>query len=223
MINFPSICLDNFYEDPDGVHNFAMDCIKNHPEETYGGNYPGQRSKQLHEIDKQFFDKFCGNIFSLFYDFSKTQVIWVVETSFQLIIPYSEDPLSIKNTGWIHVDGEVVMAGVIYLSPDADLQSGTSLYQCTTEKLLDKSDIKKRYFTTGDDTDYDLALQNHNSNFRETVRFNNVYNRMIAFDSDVFHGVNSFWNGGKPRLTQVFFVKSIESNSESPIVRCRNF
>ena len=50
------------------------------------------------------------------------------------------------------------------------------------------------------------------SNFVETIRFSNRYNRMISFDSAVPHRADNFVINNEPRLTQIFFVEDIESN-----------
>ena len=55
----------------------------------------------------------------------------------------------------------------------------------------------------------------------ETIRFNNQYNRMIAFEGGIPHGVRSFHTTNEPRLTQVFFVYKLESSSPTPLVRMR--
>jgi hypothetical protein len=224
MINFPATCLDNFYQDPDSVVEFAMHCLEHYPS-VDDGNYPGKRTIQLHEIDSKFFDIFCRKLFSIYYDFSKTNINWVVETSFQYIHSFSDNKQNIKNKGWIHLDDCSVFAGVVYLTKDADKDSGTSLFKLKDSSLLDSTDKKYNFFKKNIDDDYDVALENHNSCFIETVRFNNIYNRMISFDSSVYHGVNNFHTGcdSKSRLTQVFFVKRIESNSLPPVKRSMSF
>ena len=66
-----------------------------------------------------------------------------------------------------------------------------------------------------------LTRLRSNSAFKETVRFNNIYNRMICFDSQTFHGINSFYTEKEPRLTQAFFVVSLETDSGMPLERMR--
>ena len=70
---------------------------------------------------------------------------------------------------------------------------------------------------------YDSLILEHNSSFVETIKFNNLYNRLICFDSTQAHGVNSFHTSVEPRLTQVFFVFELESTIEPPIIRQSKF
>ena len=50
--------------------------------------------------------------------------------SFQEIPRFSENKNDIKNRGWIHQDYpcQFLLAGLIYLTPNIDPDSGTSLY-----------------------------------------------------------------------------------------------
>ena len=224
MKNFPATCLDNFYDDPQSVREFALGCFDGDNEcIVKEGIYPGRRTKNLHEINKPLFDKFCRKFFSLYYDFGKCEINWVVETSFQLIEPFDVNKDSIKNKGWVHLDDNCVVAGVLFLTPDAELDSGTSLFKLINPSTFDSTNKKELFFKENIDDDYDSSLQKHNSSFVETVRFNNVYNRLISFDGDTYHGVHNFSAGSEPRLTQVFFIKEIGSNSQTPIKRCNIF
>ena len=51
--------------------------------------------------------------------------------------------------------------------------------------------------------------------FTETVRVNNVFNRLLVYEADQFHGGNNFFGTTDfdSRLTQVFFISNIESSS----------
>ena len=63
----------------------------------------------------------------------------------------------------------------------------------------------------------------NNNKFVESIRVENVYNRLIIFEGGVYHGVPSFYSDDdEARLTQVFFVKKLtSSNSNYPIIRSR--
>ena len=51
-----------------------------------------------------------------------------------------------------------------------------------------------------------------NSDFEETVRFSNVYNRCIGFDAMEWHAANEFSQKTKnPRLTLIIFWNEISS------------
>lgn len=221
MINFPATCIDDFYDDPDWVRNLAL---SQQYEAEPNSPYPGKRSPPIHIIDLNFFDVFCQKIFSIFFDLENMpyQLSWFVKTSFQLIPPYDENPDSFKNTGWIHFDDNTVFAGVIYLTPNADLNSGTSLYKLVDETKLEQEGIKLDFYQGKQPKNYEQALKKHNNAYIETVRFNNLYNRMICFDRNTAHGVRNFHTGNEPRLTQVFFVDEITTTAKSPLQRVRD-
>jgi hypothetical protein len=219
---FPSICVDNFYDDPDKIREFALS-LDYYPSDT--GAWPGKRTKLLHEIDENFFKNFCIKVLSLYYDFNLSRVDWEIATSFQLIEPYDPKEDSLKNKGFIHIDKDNIFAGVVYLTPNANSKCGTSLYKVIDQDIIDKDlnlsfgeDIKSKFYKHGIDENFDQEFTSFNSAFEETVRFNNEYNRMISFDSSVYHAANSFYSE-TPRLTQVFFVKSITSSVSPPLKR----
>jgi hypothetical protein len=219
MKHFPSFCIDNFYPDPDAVRRFALS-QEFQPED---GSYPGSRTKNLDTLDRSFFDYFCNKLFSVFYNFNKSHVSWSIKTNFQLIPAFDSNPLSPKNTGWIHYDDNCVFAGIIFLNPVISLNCGTSLFKLTDSAKLYAGNAKKEFYKHQIDNEYDKHITNHNSAFIETTRFNNVYNRLIGFDGELAHGVNSFYNSAssEPRLTQVFFCKEIVSDDLSPLERSR--
>jgi hypothetical protein len=204
---FPITCVDNFFEEPDEVRKLALSLDFDVKE----GNYPGVRTKQLHEISPDYFNYFCKKLFGLFYDFNKTQFGWVVETSFQKIEPFKDND---ANVGWIHRDKNVMFAGIIYLTPNADLNSGTSIFKPKEIGLSAINTDKKHKMFTENIVNKEIttSLEENNKRFIETARFQNIYNRFVSYGAEQFHGVNSFCTGTEPRLTQVFFVKSVTAD-----------
>lgn len=220
MENVPGIVIDNFYSDPDSVRDWALQHEFAREEE---GSWPGKRTKTLDILDHNFYQQFVNKIFSIFMPIDK-DIDAKVQTMFQLIPNFEENPNSPKNKGWIHKDDGVLFAGVVFLSPNIDLDCGTSLFELEDETKLDETDAKSEFYRNGIDLNYDSAITSHNSAYKETVRFQNVYNRCIIFDHTCFHGVNSFFNSQEQdRLTQVFFVHSVGIDVPPPISRHRNF
>jgi hypothetical protein len=125
--------------------------------------------------------------------------------------------------GWVHYDENVIFAGVIFLTPKIDLNCGTSIFKIVDKEKLDLSNAKKDFYKNGIDSDYDNRIQSHRDAYIETIRFNNVYNRLIAFDSSCAHGVNSYYSDSDPRLTQVFFVTKIDTKTKPPILRQKKY
>ncbi len=220
MISVPTTCVDDFYSNPNAVREFAL---KQKFEQSSGG-YPGLRTVDISLIDKDFFTQFSNKIFSLFVNDISVVQNYHLRTSFQLIKKFDNDPLSPKNKGWIHFDSDAIFAGIIYLSPNISPNTGTSIFRLTNESTLDHSECKQIFYEGLRVPDnYDQIITRHNSSYTETIRFDNVYNRMICFDATQAHGVNSFYTEDEPRLTQVFFVHALESGVEPPIMRHRKF
>ena len=130
-----------------------------------------------------------------------------------------------RNVGWTHADDNTRLAGIVYLNPNADPSSGTSIHSLKTDAVLGDNRAVKQAFFKGETVDpavYDQAISAHNSLFNETMRFSNVYNRMVAYDGEVFHRADNFDTGEEFRLCQVFFIKKIVAQY-TPIPRSKDY
>lgn len=220
-MKFPIICVDDFYKDPDKIRKFAL-TLEYKKRISIS---PGVRTDQLFNIDKIFFDKFCEKLFSLFYNFSVDSCKWNVETVFQKTFAGSEDPASILNKGWNHLDGNVLAAGVIYLNDFPDSNNGTTISELNSEKS--NFDFTKRnlFYSNKhvDKSDYETSYIEHEKNFNDSLIIKNKYNRLIMYDSSYWHKESNFYcDESNPRLTQVFFIHNLES-STYPIQRIKSF
>lgn len=216
MKNFPIICVDDFYDDPDFIRNFAL---KQEYATDPTGKWPGKRTAQLDRLNKNMFDRFCKKILSLMYE-NVNAVQADISTGFQIIEPYDSVETSPKNRGWIHTDENCVFAGIVYLNPNPNPNTGTSMYSLSNPEFKHEDlNTKTDFFKNGKDSNYDTSMMRHCSAFTETVKINNVYNRLVAFDSSIYHGANSFYTTNEPRLTQVFFVHSINAPAPAPGIR----
>ena len=221
MKRFPVTIIDNFYENPDLVRNWAL-TLDYHND--VNGRTPGKRTQSLHHYP-EFFNNFCEKLFSVFYDFNHTKLDWVVSTCFQSIDKYSEDPKSKLNGGWIHSDSDV-FSGVVYLNPEGQEYSGTSVYEkrSSSSKETDQEEKYKLYTGTSvSEDDYSKSIDENNDQFIETIRVENRYNRLVLFEGKVPHGVPSFYSKlNEPRLTQPFFVLKFNSSSSlEPLIRVK--
>jgi hypothetical protein len=229
QVLFPTTCIDSFYEDPMAVRNLAMSQGFNGPDNEIG-SYPGSRSHIIAEFDPQFFDNFCKRLLSTFFDLNTcNRFSWNIESYFQLIYPHSDTDL---NKAWVHNDNESVLGGVIYLDPDADVDSGTSIGEVDFSKIdqdqfSDNQKIRKQFYkgelTSPEDIrEYKRLININNDCYTITAEFKNKFNRLICFDSDQAHKA-SFVTGTKPRLTQVFFVKALDTSSHPPMIRLNQY
>ena len=217
MKHFPIFSIEDFYDNVDEVREFALAQEYTAPPK---GEYPGTRTKLLHELDAEFTDQFCRKIFSLFYNFNNEIINWNISTCFHKITPYNNPR---ANVGWTHMDDHTVLAGLIYLTPDANLDSGTSVCAVKRGEKPNPDYRIKCNFYTNKSTDVDgyvQHLEEHNNKFNETIEFKNVYNTLIAYPGNLYHRANNFDCGKGERLTQLFSFSRIHAEA-TPMERLK--
>lgn len=221
MKTFPVTVLDNFYENPELVRDWALS------QEYFpgpDGDWPGERTKAIQELNRSFFTQFCSKVLGLYFDLDQTRISYEFLTMFQKIDNYSEDPNSSYNTGWIHAD-KCLFSGVIYLNPNSDENTGTSVYQLKDGADRNLNQPQKHLLYGGknvSEREYSDAISKNNDKFEETIRVENKFNRMILFEGNQYHGVPSLYSAsGEPRLTQVFFCHKLDTSSTFPVHRSR--
>ncbi len=209
---YPVTILENFYEDPDAIRTFALSQRYQFRHELKDVPYvfPGCRTKDLSVINKPMFEKVSKKIISLFHNTENDYMQWGISTNFQSV---SEE----YGHGVIHVDYDAVFAAVLYLSPNAPLDAGTSIFK------PNKSFDKEKYEAALDDGVKRFKAGNpkmdtsYHAMFDEVLRINNVYNTLILYEGRHYHAANKFF--GKTlkdsRLAQVFFVSKIDAQKYS--------
>lgn len=224
MKNFPVTVVDDFYEDPDYIRQYALS-LDYTPSNT--GDWPGFRTEPLSNINSELFESFGKKILSLFFDLDNIEIECDITTGFQKIYPFSPKKYDIKNSGWIHLDQESILSGVIYLNPEPEENTGTSFFKLKPGEIDDGTQHTKflHYSNSSDfnEEDYIKEKENFDNKFIETIRIENQYNRLIVFENGIYHGVPSYFRSKTdPRLTQVFFISSIRSSSKSPLLRIKH-
>lgn len=195
------VCRDNYLNNPTAVIDLADRLEYKHATE-----YPGKRTDNLmasndvevREFGKWFADRLSYNVFPGIS-------MYEITVSFHINEVYEHSEL---NSGWIHNDiGN--LAGLVYLTPDeSNLDSGTSMFNGYAEELPDDAEARRKFHFTGEVTpEYLTGFKRNQTQFKETIRIGNQYNRLIAYDSKMFHRPNSFITStGAPRLTLLFFI-----------------
>lgn len=217
MHSIPVTILDNFLDEPDKIRAWALQQEYHPPED---GRWPGLRSKPIHELNTPFFHLVCRKFFSQFYDVQNMEELsWEVIMYLQMV-PKDYD------YGWIHSDEEMSqITGIIYLSPNANLNGGTSIYRNKSnlvQPISVNNEFKKdSYLKKIPIQEAKKNKEDHNWQYEETIRVSNVYNRLISFDSQLSHAAQDFFGEGEEaRLTLVFFVQKLFVNN-TPISRVR--
>lgn len=203
---WPTLCVDNFFNEPDKVVEFANSC-KFSKEGI--SNYPGTRTEPLHLIDPGFFEWSCKKILSLLYpnEILKGNISWRASQHFQKV------PNNLKADGWVHRDPNEFTA-IIYLSKYKNC--GTSIY--TPKNIygnIKGTETKHEFFKNG--LNKDIAIKeknNNNEQFEESISFDSVYNRLILFDGQQYHAAQPFLekNSLEERLTLITFFEIVNSN-----------
>ena len=213
-LKFHSVCVDNFFNNPDLIREFAL----NQEYFPTDGRYPGERTSNMWQINKTLSDYLFAKIFSVYFPVRGYQIKFEkADITFQKIKSFSDIENSWKNTGWIHTDNDYSLAGLVYLTPNFNMNGGTSLFNLKKEFSDIHSDyemtpMKNKLYsgTKISDDEYKNALEKYNSKFEEKTEFKNIYNRLIAYDGHEYHGAKSFYNNtGDERLTLVFFIDGI--------------
>jgi hypothetical protein len=217
---YPVTVIENFYENPDAVRKFALAqkytfC---HERQNLEYVYPGSRTKDLFDLDSVLHEKICKKMISVFHNTEYDYMRWAISTNFQSVTEEYKD-------GVIHTDQNTIFAAVLYLTPDAPLSSGTSLFKPNKKfdekKYLSALEENDRKFRVGEivmDTSY-------HDMFDEIVRVNNVYNTLILYEGQHYHAANQFFGKtmADSRLAQVFFINKIDAQKQSvfPLSRAK--
>jgi hypothetical protein len=173
--------VDNFLEDPYAARNFALNVPFVEEKEWYKGKRSAERYHTL-QIKKAFEDIIGFNITE-----------WEshgMNGKFQYCTP--QDALV------YHYDAQT-WAAMIYLTPDAPFDTGTSFYAHKQSRIRHVDEPgADQCFSGGfyDSTKFELV---------DTV--GNVFNRLVIFDARAFHAANKYFGQTMQdsRLFQIFF------------------
>jgi hypothetical protein len=184
--------VDNFYADPIGVRNFAL-------QQTY---YPGEGAVG-HRTRKQFmFDGVRESFESIIgkkiadYDNGYGWFDTGINGRFQYCPAGTPSVFHCDTQKW---------AAVIYLTPDAPPQSGTSFLRHKETKIFHNSQIN---WDAGEGIKVFNQKTFVDGTPYETVDVvGNVFNRLVIFDGGLIHsGLNYFgWDIESSRLFHIFF------------------
>lgn len=175
--------VDNFYADPDSVREFALT-----REYTVRGNYPGLRTVSY--ATPEIKDKFQ----SFIQPFGEITRFDIEADAYNGAFQYTTQ----EETSWIHQDEATDWGGIIYLTPDAPLSSGTCFYEPKVPMTFEEGNTWGRDLTKWNLVD----------------RIGNRYNRLVLFNSKRWHMSMDYFGKGlhDGRLFQVFFFCTTDNN-----------
>ncbi len=191
------IIIDNFYNNPIETRNFIL-------QQEFGirGNFPGQRTisyatEQLKEIIQEYVTPFGGKI-----------------TEFKLPNPEEKGKEEVYNgsfqyttsrdQSWVHIDGNNNWAGIVYMTPNAPLTSGTAFY-----KFMDGATCKMDATALNNQKETDRFSQDM-TKWSVVDKVGNVFNRLVLFNANRYHMSLDYFGDNKQnsRLFQVFFFST---------------
>jgi hypothetical protein len=201
-----ALILDNFLPYADIVRTWAL----SHPyytaqefTEMYNAHtdWPGRRTLHVADLDKSYADTVLTQIANI-----ASQYFRVTNAS---IRSYFQLSTQADGDSWVHQDNDTDLAAVLYLTPNAPVESGTTLYRCNdpdewTSYMSDQEGYNTlKTINTVERTDL------YNRLFTPVDVVGNVYNRLIMYPGIAYHKSNKYFGNtlADGRLTQVFFIK----------------
>jgi hypothetical protein len=190
------IIIDNFYNNAMETRDYILT-----QEFKVRGNYPGQRTQSfanqsLKDIIQEYILPFSGKI----TEFPMPDETNKYDNNYNGSFQYTTS----RDRSWIHVDGFNNWAGVLYMTPDAPISSGTGFYR----------------YKDGTTYETDLKIMNNKAEidrfcqdltkWEQVDKVGNVFNRLILFNSKRFHMSLDYFGDSKEngRLFQVFFFST---------------
>jgi hypothetical protein len=174
------IVIDDFYSNPDGVRQFALQ-----QEFKYWDNYPGLRTRSfINDSTKESLKQILYNAAGDITNWNDKDGL---TGSFELATS--------KDRSWVHTDHFNTWAGLIYLTPDAPLSGGTGIYRYKKTGATVASQLHE--YESQDMTKWELC---------DVI--GNRYNRLVLYHSDQFHNSIDYFGTNKEdgRLFQLFFL-----------------
>ena len=183
--------IDDFYDDPDSVREFALQ--QEYDDGGFGAlgrGYIGRRTfnQYLFPGLKERFQQIMGRRIVRWEEYG-------MNGRFQVC--YAGEPLV------YHCDAQR-WAGMLYLTPDAPYECGTTLYAHRETKIRHNShpDIMKAFaHNEGGGMNLDKTP------YQDVDVLGNVYNRLVLFDAGCLHSASEYFgfNYENGRLWQMFF------------------
>ncbi len=187
--------IDNFYTNAKETRDYILT-----QEFKVRGNYPGQRTTSranhhLKEMIQGYIQHFAGKI-----------VDWPMPSSTDNEDTYNGafQYTTSRDRTWIHNDGWNNWAGVLYLTPNAPVNSGTGIFRFKDgTRTVDEAEAR------GNKKILDENSQDYNK-WELVDKVGNVFNRLVLFNSKQYHASLDYFGTNKEngRLFQVFFFST---------------
>lgn len=191
--------VDNFYEDPMAVREYAL-------MQTYfpGEGAVGERTRMQFLFDgiKEKFEDIMQIKIAEHTDDGYGWYDTGINGRFQSCIAGVPQVFHCDAQQW---------AAVLFLTPGAPPQSGTSFYRHKGSKVYHNEDIDWNYGENGNVFTKETFLDPTPFERQDTV--GNVFNRLVIFDGGLIHSGNDYFGHNREtgRLFQIFFFNECNS------------
>ena len=188
--------IDNFYKNAQSTRDYILT-----QEFKVRGNYPGQRTtsranQHLKEMIEGYIQHFAGKII----DWPMPNDGRNNDDTYNGAFQYTTS----RDRTWIHNDGWNNWAGVLYLTPNAPVNSGTGIFRFKDgTRNVDEAEAR------GNKKMIDENSQDYNK-WELVDKVGNVFNRLVLFNSKQYHASLDYFGTNKEngRLFQVFFFST---------------
>ena len=163
-------------------------------------DWPGSRTDHVFDLDNEYGNNVLTAVANIITRMTGRNGV-SIKSYFQLTLETDGD-------SWVHQDNNVDYAGLLFMNPNANPESGTTLYRCNdvdkwTSYMSDQEGYQKlKTINSKEDVDLYKHL------FTPIDIIGNVFNRLIIYKGDLYHKSNNYFGNTKEdgRLTQVFFI-----------------
>ena len=198
----PTSVIDGFFEDPYKVREFAL--VQNFSPDP-NKMWPGTRSDLLININANLHYYTIFKFLSIYYPIADIKN-YFAKAYFQKV---NKD----FKSGWVHKDNDII-TGIVYLNPDGDENSGTSICEPKVPGTQLINGEEKRKFIADPKNykgDINTLRQQNNNQFTDSIIIKNKFNRLLSFDSHLYHTANEYvGEDTTERLTLVFFISRLD-------------
>jgi hypothetical protein len=186
------IVVDNFYDDPDLVRDFAMNGLAFSPSKYHKGERATDRF--ILNGTKAKLEKIIGReIYNWNYE-GYANGIFQFCTADQALV--------------YHVDTQMY-AGVVYLTPDAPVTAGTAFYKSKVNghRSFDSTQRSSKEYVEAFKGNSNEMNFYDSSNFELVDVVGNVYNRLVLFNASQIHAATQYFGDSieNSRFFHMFF------------------
>ena len=196
-ISFPRpnvIVIDDFYKNVDEIRNYALSQIYQPPENHGAVGYRCESGKKIMDGTKKMFETLLGGTIPN----GSKHGEWGYSTNgcFQWC--------NVRVPIVYHCDSQKY-AAIIYLTPNAPPNCGTSFFRHKNYKIRNSSIFSKSDWYKSDLNHKEPHLDKTQWEIVDSV--GNVYNRLVIFDAQYIHAVTEYFGEdiNNSRLFQLFF------------------